>query len=212
MNYSNTELVTGFRYDTEWAGNWKLATENGMEFYHHLGLHRKTLEAEIPAKGAYVEPAPANGRFTHSRCRFSDTGTYAQGEMAPVLPEDNQLTELERTTMYAIGLFPNISLAMTADSNNWLSFIPLGPERTRVIGGFAVRPGYDEAHPEDAEQRNQLFQTINEEDAQATWRLQSMLRSSRAKPGPLNIREATCAQFYKYLARALGTSPPARGR
>ena len=202
-NYRNADLVTGFRYDTVWEGNWKLAAENGMEFYHHMGLHRDTLEAAIPAKGATVEPAPASGRFTHTRCRFSAGGKYEEGEMAPVVPDSHQLTSVELGSMYAIGLFPNISLAMTADSNNWLSFIPLGPERTRVIGGFTVGAGYDEAHPEDAQQRNRLFQEVNEQDAQAMRRLQSTLRSSRARPGPLNVREATCAQFYKYLARTL---------
>ena len=210
-HYSNADLVTGFSYDTIWEGNWKLATENGMEFYHHMGLHAKTLEAAMPAKGASVDPAPASGRFTHTRCPFSDAGAYKNGALARFLPDDHQFTELEINSAYAIGLFPNVSLAMSADSNNWLSFIPLGPERTRVIGGYAVMPGYDVENPEAAEQRNQLLYSVNEEDAQATWRLQKVLRSSRARPGPLNVREGTCAQFYKYLGRTLAHQCAADG-
>jgi choline monooxygenase len=208
-HYSNSELVTGFSYDTVWEGNWKLATENGMEFYHHMGLHAATLEEALPAKGASVDPAPASGRFAHTRCPFSSKSSYKDGEMARALPEDHQFTELEINTAYAIGLFPNISLAMTADSNNWLSFIPLGPERTRVVGGYIVRPGYDSTNPEAAQRRNQLLYDVNEEDAQATWRLQKVLRSTRARPGPLNVREGTCAQFYKYLGRTLAPRPAA---
>ena len=202
-HYSNGEHVTGFSYDTIWEGNWKLATENGMEFYHHMGLHAATLEEALPAKGATVDPAPASGRFTHTRCPFSEDSAYKKGDMARFLDDDNPFTELEANTAYAIGLFPNISLAMTADSNNWLSFIPLGPERTRVIGGYIVRPGYDTAHPEAAARRNELLYAVNEEDAQATWRLQNVMRSTKAAPGPLNVREGTVAQFYKYLARTL---------
>ena len=128
-HYRTGELVTGFRYDTIWEGNWKLATENGMEFYHHMGLHAATLEEALPAKGASVDPAPASGRFTHTRCPFSSKSSYKERGMGGVPPEERQFTDLEANTAYAIGLFPNISLAMTADSNNWLSFIPLGPER-----------------------------------------------------------------------------------
>ena len=210
-HYSTADHVTGFSYDKIWEGNWKLATENGMEFYHHMGLHAATLEDALPAKGASVDPAPASGRFAHTRCPFSEKSSYKEGEMARFLADDNQFTELEANTSYAIGLFPNISLAMTADSNNWLSFIPLGPERTRVIGGYIVRPGYDAVHPEAAARRIKLIYDVNEEDAQATWRLQRVMRSTKAKPGPLNVREGTVAQFYKFLARTLAADRmPAR--
>ena len=202
-HYKDAELVTGFSYDAIWEGNWKLATENGMEFYHHIGLHADTLEEAVPAKGASMEPPPASGRFTHTRCPFSTKSASTEDELARFIPDDNQFTELEANAAYAIGLFPNISLAMSADFNNWLSFIPVGPERTRVVGGYIVRPGYDDAYPQAAERRQNLFYAVNEEDAQATWRLQKVLRSSRARSGPLNVREGTCAQFYKYLARTL---------
>ena len=202
-HYNNADQVTGFSYDKIWEGNWKLATENGMEFYHHMGLHAATVEDALPAKGATVDPAPASGRFAHSRCPFSKDSAYKEGELARFVPDDNQFTDLELNTAYAIGLFPNVSLAMTADSNNWLSFIPVGPERTRVVGGYIVQPGYDATHPEAAAKRNALLYEVNEEDAQATWRLQNVMRSTKAAPGPLNVREGTVAQFYKYLARTL---------
>jgi choline monooxygenase len=202
-HFRNADHVTGFSYDKIWEGNWKLATENGMEFYHHMGLHAGTLEDAMPARGAWVEPAPESGRFAHTRCPYSANSSYKEGEMARYIPGEDHFTELEKTSSYAIGLFPNISLAMSVDSNNWLSFIPLGPDRTRVIGGYIVQPGYDAAHPEGAAKRNRLLYDVNEEDAQATWRLQQVMRSVRAAPGPLNVREGTCAQFYKYLGRTL---------
>ncbi len=204
-NYRTDELLTGFAYDTVWEGNWKLATENGMEFYHHMGLHAATLEESVPAQGATVDPAPESGRFTHTRCPFSKASAPADGGFARFLPQGHGFTEQEISTVYAIGLFPNISLAMTTDSNNWLSFLPLGPERTRVIGGYVIAPWCRDQDPERVAQRNELIYRVNEEDAQATWRLQAVMRSSRAKPGPLNAREGTVAQFYKYLARTLAS-------
>ena len=199
-SYRSADLVTGLAYDAIWEGNWKLATENGMEYYHHMGLHGRTLEAMLPAAGAHMEPAPASGRFTHTRCPYADRAAAAE---RVARRRDSRFSEADATSSYAMGLFPNISLALTPDSNNWLSFLPMGPERTRVIGGYLLPDNLQYGDPETAARRNALIHAVNEEDAQATWRLQQVMRSTKAAPGPLNLREGTVAQFYKYLARTL---------
>ncbi|MBT4905715.1 MAG: aromatic ring-hydroxylating dioxygenase subunit alpha [Rhodospirillaceae bacterium] len=201
-NYRTDELITGFAYDTIWEGNWKLATENGMEFYHHMGLHAATLEADLPARQARMDEAPASGRFTHSRCFYSEVARNQSEGFGNAARPGCSFAEHERNSAYAIGLFPNISLAMSTATNNWLSFIPIGPERTRVIGGFVVAPEMA-ADTKVMEGSNELVYAVNEEDGQATWRLQQVMRSAKAAPGPLNVREGTCAQFYKYLGRTL---------
>ena len=199
-SYRSADLVTGLAYDAVWEGNWKLATENGMEYYHHMGLHGRTLEAMLPAAGARMEPAPASGRFTHTRCPYADRAAAAE---RVARRHDSRFSEADATSSYAMGLFPNISLALTPDSNNWLSFLPMGPEKTRVIGGYLLPDNLQYGDPETAARRNALIHAVNEEDAQATWRLQQVMRSTKAAPGPLNVREGTVAQFYKYLARTL---------
>ena len=199
-SYRSAELVTGLAFDTIWEGNWKLATENGMEYYHHMGLHGRTLEAMLPAAGAHMEPAPASGRFAHSRCPYADRAAAAE---RVARRHASRFDEADATSSYAMGLFPNISLALTPDSNNWLSFLPMGPGRTRVIGGYLLPENLQYGDPETAARRNALIHEVNEEDAQATWRLQRVMASSKAAPGPLNVREGTVAQFYKYLGRTL---------
>jgi len=208
-NYKTDELVTGFAYDTVWEGNWKLATENGMEFYHHMGLHAVTLEADMPARLGRMDSAPASGRFTHTRCGYSPEALDKPQGFGHQPRPGCSFTELEETTAYAIGLFPDISLAMSTATLNWLSFIPLGPERTRVVGGFIVAPEMA-ADAEVMAASNELVYAVNEEDGQATWRLQKVMRSQKAAPGPLNVREGTCAQFYKDLARTLAPDRVAR--
>ena len=210
-NYKTDELVTGFSYDTIWEGNWKLATENGMEFYHHMGLHGTTLEADIPARMATMDPAPASGRFTHTRCGYAPASLDRAEGFGNWPRPGCSFSERERTTAYAIGLFPNISLAMSTATHNWLSFIPLGPERTRVVGGFVVAPEMA-AQTRVMAESNELVHRVNEEDGQATWRLQQVMRSTKAAAGPLNVREGTVAQFYKYLARTLIPDRVARMR
>jgi hypothetical protein len=173
-----------------------------MEYYHHMGLHAATLEAEQPARLATMDPAPAGGRFTHARCGYAE-GIQGKSEGFGNWPRPNcRFAEKELSHVYVMGLFPNMSLAMSSATHNWLSFIPLGPEKTRVVGGFIVAPEMA-ADAGVMATSNDLVLKINEEDAQATWRLQQVMRSTKAAPGPLNVREGTCAQFYKYLARTL---------
>ncbi len=201
-NYRIDELVTGIAYDAIWEGNWKLATENGMEYYHHMGLHAATLEAEQPARLARMDPAPASARFAHARCGYAE-GIQGQAEGFGNWPRPNcKFSDSELNHVYVMGLFPNMSLAMSSATHNWLSFIPLSPGKTRVVGGFIVAPEMA-ADAEVMATSNDLVMRINEEDAQATWRLQQVMRSTKAAPGPLNVREGTCAQFYKYLGRTL---------
>jgi hypothetical protein len=174
-----------------------------------MGLHGTTLEADIPAKLATMDPAPASGRFTHTRCGYAEA-SLDQTEGFGNWPRPHcSFSERERRSAYAIGLFPNISLAMSTATLNWLSFIPLTPERTRVVGGFIVAPDMA-ADAEVMAVSNDLVYRVNEEDAQATWRLQQVMGATRAAPGPLNVREGTVAQFYKYLARTLAPERVAR--
>src|SRR5262249_34036500 len=42
-NYRIGEQTEIFHYETEWQGNWKLAAENSMEYYHHIALHARTV-------------------------------------------------------------------------------------------------------------------------------------------------------------------------
>jgi len=210
-NYQTGRLVTGLHYEDVWHGNWKLASENGMEFYHHQGLHRTTLEDAIPAAGTYMQPAPARGTFTHSRCPFAPDGLKNRATLGVIDTAGLTLTEEQATTVYALTVFPNLSLAMTPDSNNWLSFLPTGIESTHVIGGYLVLPEAAEIDPGAAKARNELIFRVNQEDSLATIELAKAVKSAKAVRGPLSPLEGPCAQLYKYLARTLAADRiPAR--
>ena len=210
-NYRTGRLVTGLAYEDTWHGNWKLASENGMEFYHHQGLHRSTLEAAIPAAGTYVQPAPERGTFTHSRCPFAPDGLNDRATLGVIDTAGLTLTEEEASTVYALTVFPNLSLAMTPDSNNWLSFLPTGIESTHVIGGYLVLSEAAQIDPEAVRARNDLIFRVNQEDSLATIELTKAIKSAKAVRGPLSPLEGPCAQLYKYLARTLAADRiPAR--
>jgi phenylpropionate dioxygenase-like ring-hydroxylating dioxygenase large terminal subunit len=205
-NYRVAEQTEIFHYETEWQGNWKLAAENSMEYYHHIALHAGTVGVQMPAKGTYIPAQPAtDATFTHERCKMGER--FLAGADHPMNPRGDLrgLTQEELTTGYMVYVFPAFTMAMRPGTNNWLSFRPDGPEKTKVLGGYLM---WKDIATEDAElgrQRRAMIAKVNEEDSLATTELAKAMRSRKAARGPLSHFEGTIAQFYKYLARKLAT-------
>jgi phenylpropionate dioxygenase-like ring-hydroxylating dioxygenase large terminal subunit len=199
-HYRIAEQTEIFHYEKEWAGNWKLSAENSMEYYHHLGLHLHSIAVQTPAKGTYMPTGPVlpDETFTQQRCRM-ETKRHAMNPHGDL----RGFTEEELSTAYMVYVFPAFTMAMRPGTNNWLSFRPAGPEKTNVLGGYLMWKDIAEEEPELARARRELIMQVNDEDEHATSDLAKVLRSRKAARGPLSHFEATIAQFYRYLARAL---------
>jgi hypothetical protein len=65
---------------------------------------------------------------------------FLGGESHPMNPKGDLrgLTEEELTTGYMVYVFPAFTMAMRPATNNWLSFRPDGPEKTRILGGYLM--------------------------------------------------------------------------
>ncbi len=206
-NYRIAEQTEIFHYETEWAGNWKLSAENSMEYYHHIGLHAGTVGVQLPARNTYIPAAPATDEtFTHERCRMGES--FIRGQQHPMNPKGDLrgFTEEELTTGYLVYVFPAFTMAMRPGTNNWLSFTPLGPERTKVLGGYLLWKELALEDPEIARARREVIEKVNQEDSLATSELAKAMRSRKAARGPLSHFEGTIAQFYRYLARRLSAA------
>jgi phenylpropionate dioxygenase-like ring-hydroxylating dioxygenase large terminal subunit len=203
-NYRVGEQTEIFHYETQWEGNWKLSAENSMEYYHHIALHAGTVGVQMPAKGTYIPAVPASdSTFTHERCRMGEK--FLGGKAHPMNPKGDLrgLTEEELTTGYMVYVFPAFTMAMRPGTNNWLSFRPDGPEKTKVLGGYLMWKDIAHEDPELARKRRDMIEKVNYEDSLATSELAKAMRSRKAVRGPLSHFEGTVAQFYKYLARTL---------
>lgn len=203
-NYRIEDQTEIMRYQTEWAGNWKLSAENSMEYYHHVGLHKDTVGGQLPAKNTIPLPSPEDGSFTHERCRMHSK--YIGGRDHPFNPKGrlDTFTEEELHSGYMVYIFPAFTMAMRPNANNWLSFSPAGIGNTRVLGGYLVSNEVARDYPNLADERRDLILAVNEEDALATTELAKAMRSVKAERGPLSPFESTLADFYRYLARSLG--------
>ena len=102
-----------------------------------------------------------------------------------------------------VYVFPAFTMAMRPGTNNWLSFNPRGPEKTKVLGGYLMWRDVVRAEPEIGRARREMIEKVNQQDSLATSELAKAMRSRKAGRGPLSHFEGTVAQFYKYLARTL---------
>ena len=202
VNYRVPEQIEIMHYESVWDGNWKLSAENSMEYYHHVGLHKDTVQDYMPAKKAYVPPPPEDLSFTHSRCGMNEAFKSGGHTMTPRGRLDT-FTEEDLTTGYMVYIWPAFTMAMRPNGNNWLSFHPNGPERTKILGGYMTSPEVLEEFPDIGEQRREVMSRVNEQDKLATTELAKAMHSGKAARGPLSPFEGTLPQFYRYLARVL---------
>ena len=204
-NYRVPDQIEIMHYESVWNGNWKLSAENSMEYYHHVGLHKDTVQDYMPAKNAYVPPPPDDLSFTHMRCGMNESYRSGGHTMTPRGRLDT-FTEEDLTTGYMVYIWPAFTMAMRPNGNNWLSFHPDGPERTQILGGYMTSPEVLEEFPDIGEQRREVMSVVNEQDKLATTELAKAMHSGKAMRGPVGPFEGTLPQFYRYLARVLVNS------
>ena len=114
-SYRIEDQTEVFHYETTWNGNWKLSAENSMEYYHHIGLHARTVGIQMPAKGTYFpDHPPVDETYTHERCMIGEQ--FLGGADHPLNPRGDLsgLTREELDTGYqwtpgaivVYGIFP----------------------------------------------------------------------------------------------------------
>jgi len=185
-------------YDQVWAGNWKLALENASESYHHMGLHRMSLDPYMP------------GRDTS----FLDATDDWAAHRTPILPEVAQqygirldyptrLEPQDRGAMPVFTVFPAFVLLSIGDLVTWISFIPHAVDRTQVRAGLLLPDAALATEPDPAALRQAMdagLAAINAEDEVATRLIQHTAAARSAERGALSTREAVLPSFYRYLA------------
>ncbi len=187
-------------YDDVWAGNWKLGIETGLEAYHIEGLHPTSFAGLMSSKGSEFQKAGGLWNVYRNDINFD----HPLGESLRAIAEN--LGGDERTSAPTLSIYPAVNISGTQGNTNWLSFLPISPGKTRVIGGFLVSPNEFErlqAEPEELSATRSAIETINEEDASAMVDLQNNAHSRFAEPGKLNRREEALLWFYRYLAERL---------
>lgn len=189
--------VAHLDYEASW--NWKVAVENGIESYHHLGPHRDTLEPVFPTSRTQV--GPQAGPYVVYRNPTPDDAPL------PTLFEPVPgLGPAERSSLLIVTVFPFHLFALTPDTLSWLQLLPAlpeqgGVERHRVRWVVAV-PEAAAAAPDleakVAEQRA-ILDAVHRQDMAVCAGVQRGLRSRLAHPSRLSPLEDTVLHFQRWV-------------
>lgn len=201
--YGLAEMKTAFIVEDTWDTNWKVPFENGTETYHHIGVHKETLEPFFPGLGTVCEPGGSGYNLhvvpTAKDFRFSDVPLDRPGTstLNPDLGAD------EMAGFLIVGIYPTLAIVFAGAHTVWFTFNPLGAERTHVRVGrispaaYLQLPDIDERLKED---RVRLEEIIREDRVSCSG-VQRGLQTRDAVAGPLSHLELTVAEFGRYLAR-----------
>jgi choline monooxygenase len=158
-HYDLAKLRHGGCADFTVKANWKLVTENTMEFYHLPAVHRG-LNSYSPADEHYH--CRAGDRFIGTATRDYDP----KSESGCQLPRFRGLTAEQTLVGEYPVVFPNLWLGVHADHFYAVVVYPLAPDLTLerfhvyFVGDEAFAPAYDLARAEILER----WSSVNLED------------------------------------------------
>ena len=199
--YETAQAVEVAHYRKTWQGNWKLAVENASESYHHMGLHARSVEANLPTAGTRLIATSDDWAWHDTPLRPEVIDTYLRLGDFP-----NALTEEDRAVMKVFTVYPGFVLLTVGDLIQALSFLPLDVDRTDVeVMSFVPRAALAlQSDPEAFKEAMRVGQdAVNEEDEAATALVQANAASRFAARGWLSDKEPVLPKFHAYLARAL---------
>ncbi|MEP9380771.1 aromatic ring-hydroxylating oxygenase subunit alpha [Nocardioides cheoyonin] len=215
-----TEVVGNFDFTNyrivrslQWGGgeidaDWKAALENFLEYYHHIGAHRHTLEASRPGLGTVMADGSAGNAVYHAYCPASAEsavdevdGYLIAATTAPVPPE---LTPYERSGGGILVRFPLFLATRGQSYNFWLQLIPTGPGTHRLtLHALAPLSTIDQLTEEHHDAAMAKFDEIQAEDAAVNGRVQRLMHSQYAGGGIFHEQEFPLLLLQRYLAEML---------
>jgi phenylpropionate dioxygenase-like ring-hydroxylating dioxygenase large terminal subunit len=186
--------------DEVWRCNWKVAVENGSESYHHMGVHPELVEPKMPTRG--TSAGLRGDAFTSHRTPLSRTDAMQMTAGRP----DIGLTEADLGEMNVFTIFPSTIVLNFQDLVAWFSFLPTGVDSCRLLNGFCFPSGLVEAGLVDHDAMARFMCGVNEEDRAVSELVQLGLKSARAEPGMLSVKEAQLADFFAYVRGTVSAS------
>lgn len=189
--------------------SWKVVIENASECYHHLGVHRDSLEPVYPHHTIDATLAASHewfGAFMHIDPAFA-AGFDGDLPLHPLFFAEAApgLGAEQRASTLIVGVFPMFFFAMSPDFISWFRWFPTGPEQHRVDINVLVPPAAAAQPDREAvvDQIVAVLDAIQTEDVAVNAAVQRMTHVAHAGNGPLSPLEYPLWQFQRYLADRL---------
>jgi len=198
--------------------NWKNMIENWMEPYHHMGIHVKTLQPMMPARGCWTEDY--HPRYTRAHLPYRQSlidsmkEAEAKGEHFGSFPPLPGLPDQYKYEWTVHVGYPGYMMLTGPNCALWYRLLPVSAEKIHLVTTIMVN---DEAkaHPDfeqHLEMEKQALTDFHSEDIEVTTAVQRGFNSSAFQHGRMSYLEAPVYQIQKYLAdriRETGNAPTA---
>lgn len=201
-------LVTGHRWETEIACNWKAFWENYSECLHCPGIHPELCDM-VPIYGkGIMGPSEALGWTPETPERSplrsgAESWTPSGEPCGPVFPG---LTAAERQAGYSfVTLWPSAYVVAHVDYVRSVRIIPLSPERTKLSAAWhfptetLAQPGFD------AGAVASFAKMVMEQDGEASEMNQRGMRSPAFTRARLMPEEYEIHRFHQWVLSEMET-------
>jgi len=198
--------------------NWKNMIENWMEPYHHMGIHVKTLQPMMPARGCWTEEYHPHYTRAHLPYRQSLIDSIkdaeAKGEHYGSFPPIPGIPEAYKYEWTVHVGYPGYMMLTGPNCALWYRLLPVSAEKINLVTTIMVNKEA-QAHPDfekHAEIEKQALKDFHNEDIEVCTAVQRGLNSAAFQHGRMSYLEKPVYQIQCYLAdriRATGNAPAA---
>ncbi len=196
-NYRMSEMIAveTARFDSPY--NWKVLTDNFMEAYHHIAIHRDTFEPIFPGAASF---APDNeGPYAVLNMPARSGADGAENVISP-LPKLGELDAEEEARLVAVSVFPFHLFVPAGDLLTWYQILPEGVDQftLKIFSCFPKQTLDDTGHRETVEGVQAFTRHVHHEDiaaCEATW---AGLMSRSFSSGRLSMLEKPIWQFNQW--------------
>ena len=194
--YNLSKLILVHRNDTDHKCNWKIMLENFNDFYHHMGLHNKSLQPHYPTEKSTYEPFDGVATIFHA-LPLESAETTLSGGWDPI----STLNERERGEILNVGIYPNLCITYEPELVNVLLLYPLD-HQTVGLSEYLLVPEETTRSPnfsDGTKQFNIANKKILDEDFAGCVRVQAGVNSRFAGKGLLSHLEESARHGNQWL-------------
>ncbi len=192
--------------DWELDVNWKNMIENWMEPYHHMGIHVKTLQPMMPARGCWTDEY--HPRYTRAHLPYRDSlieeikDAEARGEPYGTFPPLPGLPEPYKYEWTVHVGFPGYMMLTGPNSVLWYRLLPVSAQKIQLVTTILVskeaqaQPDYEQHLAAETK----ALKDFHLEDVEVCTAVQRGLNSEAFQHGRFSYLEAPVHQIQRYLA------------
>ncbi|HIG39263.1 MAG: aromatic ring-hydroxylating dioxygenase subunit alpha [bacterium] len=196
QNYDLDKLEVFHTLDFPSPYNWKILTENFVEAYHHIGIHRNTFQPVYPAKDSFAEDNEGKPWVMLRMPGLHDeNGTN-------VFPK---LDDIQKDELFAACVFPTLLFAASASGAFWYQLEPYSNDQMNLkihaLGYPEVVQALDDESRAGLEAAVSM---IHHEDIEANEGVWKGMHGSTTQQGRLSILEKPIWQLNQLWLDRMG--------